>query len=258
MAMARRRLSSLRQSGFTLVELLVVIGIIAILVALLLPSLQRAREQANAAVCASNLRQIGMAFLMYTRENKEKFPFHADWGPPNAPDWIHWQPGAGRDPNDLLASSAIAKFVGNVHGVFLCPADDPNIRTRFDTQRMGPVKYKFSYTMNGWMSSNGPVSPRITKVRNSSGKMLVLEEDELTLDDGHFAPTLARDTSVPNLLGTRHARPRRRDWKTWIATDPAQRADRNERGNVVFVDGHVDFVTRAFTAQLAAYDPNAP
>src|SRR5688572_6216269 len=70
-----------RRHGFTLVELLVVVGIIALLIGILMPALNRARVQARTVACASNLHQLGLVFHMYANENKGSIPSYPESGP---------------------------------------------------------------------------------------------------------------------------------------------------------------------------------
>src|SRR5207247_5435393 len=101
--------------AFTLVELLVVIGIIAVLIGILLPALGRAREQSKKLQCMSNLRQLGVAFIMYANDNKQGLPAVSSRGNPLPEDWVYWQKNragfsATQGPGDFT-NSRIAKYI---------------------------------------------------------------------------------------------------------------------------------------------------
>ena len=98
-----------RRHGFTLVELLVVIGIIAVLIGILLPSLNKAREQARGTYCLGNLRQLGIGMQLYRQYNKDYYPPRwATYGMGNgivAESVYFW---AGQAPDPLTAAGGAA------------------------------------------------------------------------------------------------------------------------------------------------------
>lgn len=121
------------RSGFTLVELLVVIGIIAMLIAVLLPALRGARDAGQRVACLSNLRQIGNAVIAYAGEHKGSFPYHEFWYNQSGKRGNTTALGLGAfDPVEktglrgepgVLVERPLNSHLGNQGGVSACPAD---------------------------------------------------------------------------------------------------------------------------------------
>ena len=154
------------KKGFTLIELLVVISIIALLVAILMPALNKAKMQAKSTVCMSNLRQWGVIWQMYTDENNDKFPDiqkNAVVSAGNTPrgSWMYCLRKRYEKNNELLICPAANKhdesrtgfgepgqFFGGVKYTYSFPINDAQLSenaNRFDFS---------SYGMNSWCSSN--------------------------------------------------------------------------------------------------------
>lgn len=230
-----------RARGFTLLELLAVIAIIAIMAALLLPALSKAKEQARTALCWSNMRQVGLGFLMYADDNRDYLPwpgglptrandnqrYLADWcvgGQLQFPSQIGLgeqdRPGFGFNAEagsifSYVSSQPRKTFDPNnktVHATYRCPS----------TGRLGE-KLRVNFAANGYLDPGRPFGAglvpakgvMLSGVSDPARKVMLVNAEPGTMKTCAFIPNnLVTEPLVMHL----------------------------NRANIAFLDGHLDKV----------------
>ena len=229
------------RAAFTLVELLVVIGIIALLVAMLLPALNKAREASKAANCLSNLRQINTAFILFAHENKGFLPqigsggtgserYTIDGTSYNVP--VRWFGGWYGSPSKFYAPAAmLAKYWGTA-SVAGCPTFEVEDVLR---PQYGPVDYAYNALFarhKEWpaAATRTGFGVKLSRIRRSSEKAMVWDSARLNGDRLDRTPWGYPTTGNVNN----------------DETDPNFHGRHNKRGNVGWADGSVTAIEPAF------------
>ena len=229
----------MRRRGFTLLELLVVLGIVALLVSILMPSLSRVREQSRQLTCLNNLRQITTGFSRFAQDHKGSLPTGSNVYTVVPTDWIWYQPSR----ISQIGRGGIGPYLGLSNtprglATMRCPSD--NIELHMPYFNFSP--YPFSYGMNRLMESIS-----IHAIQNPSEKIVVYEQSEYALNDG-----LGTMDGVPcDPLGIRHDPARQASDNQWNALS----LNGQSQGNVGFCDGHAEYITRNFAHNIAHDDP---
>lgn len=196
----------LRSAGFTLIELLIVIAIIAILVALLFPSIHQVQQKGRSIQCLGNIRQLTLAWTIYITDHQDRMPPNNRGGARDYPEatwvrgWLDNREFLQDNTNTLYLSTSHLWPYHQQQKIWLCPADKSQTVNPVTGEHLPRIR---SMSMNCWLNTDekwnegdgGELfsSPRkITEMRSPapSGTFVLLDEREDSINDGYFVVSM--------------------------------------------------------------------
>jgi len=201
----------MKTRAFTLIELLVVIAIIAVLMAILIPSLSRARDHAKRIHCVSNLKTLSLAWFMYKDENDDKLV----GGHTTAGHWVLSPSGNSiEDKKEAIRRGALFPYVNNTVDVYRCPAD---FRIK-DPEQFAFRSFSIAGGANGENWSGSVRARKYSDLKRPATKYVFLEDID---PRGSNVGSWVMDFGPPS----------------WV--DPLAMWH-NERSTIGFADGHAE------------------